>query len=160
MYIHGCISIWLLGCMVVQQTMNKSGAFEKEVKYIQLRTLIQLWLAKSYGIYHCRYVEVKSHLTCRHSSWMAFTVVLYNYFQIPEDFSVVYSNLEGEISVGGVYLRIFISQPTWVLRKPREFMVALLEKFTELLQSKNPNVSWFNYVHILTFFLWYISQWI
>ncbi|XP_071822188.1 dnaJ homolog subfamily C member 13-like isoform X2 [Apostichopus japonicus] len=60
-------------------------------------------------------------------------------WKIPEDFNVVYTNLEGEISVGGVYLRIFVSQPSWVLRKPREFMVSLLEKFTELLQAKAPN---------------------
>lgn len=60
-------------------------------------------------------------------------------WKIPENFSVAYSSLDGEMSVGGVYLRIFISQPSWVLRKPREFMVALLEKFTELLQAKAPN---------------------
>lgn len=60
--------------------------------------------------------------------------------QLPEDFAVVYGEAEGELSVGGVFLRIFIAQPAWVLRKPREFLIALLEKFTELLEKNNPHV--------------------
>ncbi len=35
-------------------------------------------------------------------------------FQLPDDFEVVYSNLEGELVVGGVYLNLFIAQPHWV----------------------------------------------
>jgi len=53
---------------------------------------------------------------------------------------VVYGEADGELSVGGVFLRIFIAQPAWVLRKPREFLIALLEKFTELLEKNNPHV--------------------
>ena len=34
--------------------------------------------------------------------------------QLPEDFEVVYSQVQGEIVVGGVFLRLFIAQPTWV----------------------------------------------
>uniref|UniRef100_A0A8D2LW72 DnaJ heat shock protein family (Hsp40) member C13 n=1 Tax=Varanus komodoensis TaxID=61221 RepID=A0A8D2LW72_VARKO len=59
-------------------------------------------------------------------------------WKLPEDFAVVYGEAEGELSVGGVFLRIFIAQPAWVLRKPREFLIALLEKFTELLEKNNP----------------------
>lgn len=51
--------------------------------------------------------------------------VLFSFFQqqkddpdiawkLPENFEVVYSQVQGEIVVGGVFLRIFISQPTWV----------------------------------------------
>lgn len=60
---------------------------------------------------------------------------------MPEDFTVVFGEAEGELAVGGVFLRIFIAQPTWVLRKPREFLIALLEKLTELLEKNNPHVS-------------------
>ncbi|XP_038048790.1 dnaJ homolog subfamily C member 13-like isoform X3 [Patiria miniata] len=60
-------------------------------------------------------------------------------WKLPETFSVAYVDSEGEVVVGGVFLRLFISQPTWVLRKPREFMVALLEKFTDLITKKSPN---------------------
>lgn len=61
--------------------------------------------------------------------------------KLPEDFAVVFGEAEGELAVGGVFLRIFIAQPAWVLRKPREFLIALLEKLTELLEKNNPHVS-------------------
>lgn len=61
--------------------------------------------------------------------------------QMPEDFTVACGAGQGELEVGGVFLRIFIAQPGWVLRKPREFLVSLLETMTELLEKNNPNVS-------------------
>lgn len=61
--------------------------------------------------------------------------------QLPDDFTVAYGAGQGELEVGGVFLRIFIAQPGWVLRKPREFLVSLLETLTELLEKNNPNVS-------------------
>lgn len=54
---------------------------------------------------------------------------------------MAYGAAQGELEVGGVFLRIFIAQPGWVLRKPREFLVSLLETLTELLEKNNPNVS-------------------
>lgn len=54
---------------------------------------------------------------------------------------MVYSQVQGEVVVGGVFLRLFIAQPTWVLRKPKEFLIALLEKFGQLVQSVSPDVS-------------------
>ncbi|MGH0124511.1 UNVERIFIED_CONTAM: hypothetical protein FKN15_018998 [Acipenser sinensis] len=59
--------------------------------------------------------------------------------KLPEEFTVEYGSAQGELSVGGVFLRIFIAQPGWVLRKPREFLVSLFEKLTELLGKNNPN---------------------
>ncbi len=61
--------------------------------------------------------------------------------QLPEDFAVVYSQVQGEVVVGGVFLRLFIAQPTWVLRKPKEFLIALLEKLSTMVQSTSPDVS-------------------
>ncbi|XP_075443221.1 dnaJ homolog subfamily C member 13 isoform X3 [Ascaphus truei] len=58
-------------------------------------------------------------------------------WKLPDDFMVAYGEEQGELSVGGVFLRIFIAQPAWVLRKPRDFLVGLLEKFTELLEKNN-----------------------
>ncbi|KAG9355930.1 hypothetical protein JZ751_000774 [Albula glossodonta] len=58
---------------------------------------------------------------------------------LPEDFTVAYEAGQDELAVGGVFLRIFIAQPGWVLRKPREFLVSLLESLTELLEKNNPN---------------------
>lgn len=61
--------------------------------------------------------------------------------KLPEDFSVPYGAGQGELEVGGVFLRIFIAQPGWVLRKPRDFLVSLLDTLTTLLEKNNPNVS-------------------
>uniref|UniRef100_A0A8C7PUK1 J domain-containing protein n=1 Tax=Oncorhynchus mykiss TaxID=8022 RepID=A0A8C7PUK1_ONCMY len=58
---------------------------------------------------------------------------------LPEEFTVAYGAGQGELAVGGVFLRIFIAQPGWVLRKPREFLVSLLETLTELYEKNNPN---------------------
>ncbi|XP_071508513.1 dnaJ homolog subfamily C member 13-like [Diadema antillarum] len=58
-------------------------------------------------------------------------------WKLPEDFSIT-SQFSGEVVIGGVYLRLFIAQPTWVLRKPKEFLVELLEKFTQLVGMNNP----------------------
>ncbi|KAG7262176.1 hypothetical protein CRUP_034712 [Coryphaenoides rupestris] len=60
-------------------------------------------------------------------------------WRLPEEFTVAYGAGQGELEVGGVFLRIFIAQPGWVLRKPREFLVSLLETVTELLEKNNPN---------------------
>ncbi|XP_077365120.1 dnaJ homolog subfamily C member 13 isoform X1 [Festucalex cinctus] len=60
-------------------------------------------------------------------------------WKLPEDFTLAYGAGQGELEVGGVFLRIFIAQPGWVLRKPRDFLVSLLETLTELLEKNNPN---------------------
>ncbi|XP_016348350.1 dnaJ homolog subfamily C member 13-like [Sinocyclocheilus anshuiensis] len=60
-------------------------------------------------------------------------------WKLAEDFSVAYGAGQGELEVGGVFLRIFISQPGWVLRKPREFLVSLMDTLTALLEKNSPN---------------------
>ena len=59
---------------------------------------------------------------------------------LSEGFSVVYSDVEGELVVGGVFLRLFVANPGWVLRKPKEFITELLEKWSEIVSIANPNV--------------------
>lgn len=71
------------------------------------------------------------------------------FVQLPEDFTVAYAAGHGELEVGGVFLRIFIAQPGWVLRKPREFLVSLLDTLTELLEKNNPNVSVHTHTHMI-----------
>ncbi|VEN42457.1 unnamed protein product [Callosobruchus maculatus] len=44
-----------------------------------------------------------------------------------------------EIVVAGVYLRIFIANPSWTLRKPREFLTELLETCLNLMNKDKPN---------------------
>uniref|UniRef100_H2Z525 J domain-containing protein n=1 Tax=Ciona savignyi TaxID=51511 RepID=H2Z525_CIOSA len=57
-------------------------------------------------------------------------------WNLPGNFSPVYQGADAdELEVGGVYLRLFISQPGWVLRKPREFTVEIMNKFTKIISS-------------------------
>ena len=61
-------------------------------------------------------------------------------WNMKEDFEIVYSDIQGEIVVGGVFLRIFIANPAWVLRKPKEFLTELLEKWAQSVESSSPDV--------------------
>lgn len=55
-------------------------------------------------------------------------------WRIPED-TVVLGEGVDDMQVGGVYLQLFIKQPMWSVRKPRDFLQGLLEKFCELCQK-------------------------
>ncbi len=54
---------------------------------------------------------------------------------------MVYTDVQGELIVGGVFLRLFISNPGWVLRRPKDFLTELMEKWTHLTGMSNPDVS-------------------
>ncbi|XP_017781227.1 PREDICTED: dnaJ homolog subfamily C member 13 [Nicrophorus vespilloides] len=45
-----------------------------------------------------------------------------------------------EFVVAGVYVRIFISNPAWTLRKPKEFLSELMETCLTLMAKDKPNV--------------------
>lgn len=45
------------------------------------------------------------------------------------------------MTVGGVFLRLFIANPGWVLRKPKEFLTELLDKWTRLIDDSTVDVS-------------------
>lgn len=60
-------------------------------------------------------------------------------WSLSDDFQVVYSDAAGEVVVGGVFLRLFIANPAWVLRRPKEFLTELLEQWTKAAASANPN---------------------
>jgi len=59
-------------------------------------------------------------------------------WDISNDFEVVYTSVAGEVVIGGVYLRLFVKQPNWGLRNPRQFLVALFDKYI-VLASGSPN---------------------
>jgi DnaJ family protein C protein 13 len=42
--------------------------------------------------------------------------------------------------VAGIYIRLFIANPGWVLRKPREFLTDLFECILKLMGQPNPNM--------------------
>ena len=45
-----------------------------------------------------------------------------------------------ELVISGIYIRLFIANPGWVLRKPREFLTDLLETVLRLMGQPNPNM--------------------
>jgi len=56
-------------------------------------------------------------------------------WDLPPNFEVVYTTIPGEVIVGGVYLKLFIKQPGWGLRNPKQFVVSLFDKYFELAQG-------------------------
>ena len=46
-------------------------------------------------------------------------------------------NLETELNVGGIYLRLLAANPGWILRKPKEILGQLIEAALQLL-AKEP----------------------
>ena len=54
---------------------------------------------------------------------------------LPEAFQLSLEDVSGEIVVSGVYLRLFVANPGWVLRKPKQFMEDLLERVVLLMGS-------------------------
>ena len=60
-------------------------------------------------------------------------------WSVPDDFNVVFTDAVGELTVGGVFLRLYIANPGWVLRKPKEFIVELLEKWSSLVSLSSPD---------------------
>merc|ERR1719342_1324608 len=58
-------------------------------------------------------------------------------WSIPENFQLSLEDVSGEVVVSGVYLRLFVANPGWVLRKPKQFMEDLLENMVVLMGSKD-----------------------
>lgn len=58
----------------------------------------------------------------------------YNW-QMSPDFNLLNAFDQDELVVAGVYLRLFNQNPTWVLRKPRDFLTELMNSFQSLIKS-------------------------
>lgn len=58
----------------------------------------------------------------------------YNW-QMKPDFNLLNALDQDELVIAGVYLRLFNQNPTWVLRKPREFLTELMNTFQALIKS-------------------------
>lgn len=56
-------------------------------------------------------------------------------WQMDKDFNLLLGFDKDETVVAGVYLRLFNQNPTWVLRKPREFLTELMNSFQSLIKS-------------------------
>lgn len=58
-------------------------------------------------------------------------------WSVADNFQLSLEDVSGEVVVSGVYLRLFVANPGWVLRKPRQFMEDLLENMVVLMSSKD-----------------------
>ncbi len=45
-----------------------------------------------------------------------------------------------ELVISGIYIRLFIANPGWVLRKPREFLTDLMETALQIMKSAQPDL--------------------
>ena len=52
-------------------------------------------------------------------------------WQLPPTFRVRFSTSEGELRCGGVYVRLFLKEPTFPLRDAKGFLEALLRRFVQ-----------------------------
>lgn len=53
-------------------------------------------------------------------------------------------NLDAEICVGGIYLRLLVANPGWILRKPKEILGELLEAALQGLQKEGVRLASYN----------------
>ncbi|ORC90853.1 endosomal trafficking protein RME-8 [Trypanosoma theileri] len=60
------------------------------------------------------------------------------YWKIPEN---ILAESGEELQLGGVYLKLYLSQPGWNVRKPKEFLLSLLEKFVTECGKPEENIN-------------------
>ena len=56
-------------------------------------------------------------------------------FLLPAEYSLKHLELEDEILIGGVYIRGFIKDPTYPLKKPSVFLHAMLNNYFQKLNA-------------------------
>ena len=61
-------------------------------------------------------------------------------WRTPQEESLISNqNLQNELVISGIYIRLFIANPGWVLRKPREFLIDLMESVLQHVNADNAN---------------------
>eukprot|EP00736_Rhodelphis_marinus_P013887 Rmarinus@m.27660 len=58
-------------------------------------------------------------------------------WSVPDNYQVPFKQLEGEVSIGGIYVRLFLKDPTFQLRSPQDFLVGLMDVFNREATSPN-----------------------
>jgi DnaJ family protein C protein 13 len=62
-------------------------------------------------------------------------------WHLPDDSAIAAPTSPGEPVVGGVYLRLFVKNPGWVVRRPKEFLSELMDSCLGLMNKENLDVS-------------------
>jgi len=76
-------------------------------------------------------------------------------WKLPEDFDLNVSP-STEVMVAGVYLRLFVENPSWVLRRPKEFLTELFDATQNCMTQQNVDVS--SYFILFYFLMFLISS--
>ncbi len=64
-------------------------------------------------------------------------------WQLPTEAATALSpaaSAANELVISGIYVRLFVANPGWVLRKPREFLTDLLEEAIRLMENKQQDI--------------------
>lgn len=62
-------------------------------------------------------------------------------WKLADDFEIPNTAASGETVVAGVYLRLFVDNPSWVLRRPKEFLTELFDVAQSLMAEPSQDVS-------------------
>jgi DnaJ family protein C protein 13 len=62
-------------------------------------------------------------------------------WRLPDDAALAAPTRSGEPIVGGVYLRLFVGNPGWVVRRPKEFLSELMDTCLALMNKEKLDVS-------------------
>lgn len=89
--------------------------------------LDSLFLYYIYSIIYFRFYSLQKENP--HAEW-----------SLPDDqiFSAVCPN---EVVVAGVYLRLFVANPGWTIRRPKDFLIELMDTCLSLMSKEKTDVS-------------------
>lgn len=59
----------------------------------------------------------------------------------PPDDKTLSTICPNEIVVAGIYLRLFVANPGWTVRRPKEFLIELMDTCLLLMSKEKPDVS-------------------
>jgi DnaJ family protein C protein 13 len=62
-------------------------------------------------------------------------------WRLPDDTTIAAPTSPGEPVGGGVYLRLFVANPGWGLRRPKEFLSELMDTCLGIMNKEKLDVS-------------------
>ncbi|VDM82420.1 unnamed protein product, partial [Strongylus vulgaris] len=60
---------------------------------------------------------------------------------LADDSCAYADSVTGELVVGGVFVRLYVANPAWAVRHPRQFATELIEKVLELMHKPSPDLT-------------------
>jgi len=79
--------------------------------------------------------EMRTELRTSMSEQLDLCLISRKKYALPPGFYVKYTKLADELYIGGVYVRLFLKEPTFALRDPSAFLEMLLQRWGQELES-------------------------